>query len=174
MKQIRRDLGSRFIQRVFRGHVGRNAARRERARLELLRRRAEAATKIQATWKMMIAREEYRLMRVHMVAAMEIQRTYRGHLGRKKSARRREWENAEPGPERLKLGLKLIEESKIAFERQQEEIDALHRSQEKAETRVSHIHSELREAEKELSVLERELTEIDQIERDLHEVMGGG
>jgi hypothetical protein len=36
----------------------------------------------------------------------------------------------------------------VAFERQQEEIDALHRSQEKAESRVSHIHSELREAEK--------------------------
>ena len=73
----------------------------------------------------MIAREEYRLMRVHMVAAMEIQRVYRGHIGRKKALRRKEWENAEPGPERLKLGLKLIEESKIAFERQQEEIDAV-------------------------------------------------
>ena len=167
---IRRNLASRFIQRVFRGHVGRAAAARERHRLEALRKRAFAATKVQATWKMMVAREEYRLMRVHMVAAVECQRTYRGHLGRKKAARRREWENAEPGPERLKLGLKLIEESKVAFERQQEEIDALHRSQEKAESRVSHIHVELREAEKELSVLERELQEIDQIERDLHEL----
>merc|ERR1719198_2811847 len=109
-------------------------------------------------------------MRIHIVAATELQRAYRGHLGRKKAARRREWENAEPGPERLKLGLKLIEESKVAFERQQEEIDALHRSQGKAESRVSHIHVELREAEKELSVLERELQEIDQIERDLHEL----
>ena len=48
-----------------------------------------------------------------MVAAMEIQRTYRGHLGRKKALRRKEWANAEPGPESLKLGLKLIEESQI-------------------------------------------------------------
>ena len=42
----------------------------------------------------------------------------------------------------LKLGRKLMEESKIAVERQQEEIDALHRSQEKAETRGSHVHVE--------------------------------
>ena len=160
---MRRDLGSRFIQRVFRGFVGRKAARRERNRLQLLRKRAEAATKIQATWKMMVAREEYRLMRVHTVAATEVQRVYRGHLGRRKAERKRAWENAEAGPERLKLGLKLIEESKIAFERQQEEIDALHRAQEKAENRVSHIHVELKEAEKELSVLERELQEIDQV-----------
>jgi len=60
-----------------------------------------------------VAREEYRLMRVHMVASVEVQRVYRGHLGRKKAVRRRDWENAEPGPERLKLGLKLIEESKV-------------------------------------------------------------
>jgi DNA repair exonuclease SbcCD ATPase subunit len=46
----------------------------------------------------------------------------------------------------------------------------LYDMQEKAESRVSHIHVELREAEKELSVLERELQEIDQIERDLHEL----
>ena len=32
---------------------------------------------------------------------------------------------------------------------------------------MSHIHSELKENEKELIVLERELSEIDQIERDL-------
>ena len=170
VREIRRNLASRFIQRVFRGHLGRMAAERERARLEALRRRAEAATLIQATWQMKVAREEYRMMRIHIVAATELQRTYRGHLGRKKAQRRRDWENAEPGPERLRLGLRLIEESKVAFERQQEEIDALHRAQEKAEARVSHIHAELKESEKELSVLERELQEIDQIERDLHEL----
>lgn len=32
----------------------------------------------------------------------------RGHLGRKRAKRRREWEQAEPGPERLSMGLKLI------------------------------------------------------------------
>ena len=64
----------------------------------------------------------------------------------------------------------MIEESKLAFERQQEEIDALHRAQEQAETRVSQIHAGLVDSEKELAILERELQEIDQIERDLHEL----
>lgn len=46
----------------------------------------------------------------------------------------------------------------------------MHRAQEKAEARVSHIHSELKENEKELIILERELAEIDQIEQDLAEM----
>jgi hypothetical protein len=61
----------------------------------------------------------------------------------------------------------MIEESKAAFERQKEEIDALHRAQERAEGRVSFIYTELKDSEQELVVLERELQEIDQIERDL-------
>jgi hypothetical protein len=51
---IKRNLASRLVQRVFRGHLGRQAAKRERQRLELLRRRAFAATKVQACWKMMV------------------------------------------------------------------------------------------------------------------------
>ena len=66
--------------------------------------------------------------------------------------------------------MELINESKIAFERQSEEIDALHRAQEKAEARVSHIHVELKESERELGILEKELQDIDQIEKDLQEL----
>lgn len=152
---------------IYRGHLGRRAARRERNRLAILRKKQLCASKIQSAWRMKVAKEEFRSMRIHILACTEIQRCYRGHLGRKKMKRRREWEAAKPGPDRIKLGLQLIEESKTAFERQQEEIDALHRAQERAEARVSHIHAELKESEKELLVLERELQEIDQIERDL-------
>ena len=166
-KKLRQFKASCDIQRAFRGYIGRSAAGRERARLATLRKKERAASKIQSTWKMKVAREEFRSMRIHMLAAIEMQRMYRGYLGRKKVTRRREWETATPGPERIKLGLKMIEESKVAFERQQEEIDALHRAQERAEARVSHIHAELKDSEKELVVLERELQEIDQIERDL-------
>ena len=166
-KKLRRFVAARDIQRAFRGFIGRSAASRERARLASLRKKERAASKIQSTWRMKIAREEFRSMRIHMLAAIEMQRMYRGYLGRKTVARRREWETATPGPERIELGLKMIEESKVAFERQQEEIDALHRAQERAEARVSHIHAELKDSEKELVVLERELQEIDQIERDL-------
>merc|ERR1711871_1374922 len=140
---------------------------REKTRMQMIARKINAANKITSLWRMKVAREEYRSLRVHAVAANEIQRVYRGHVGRKMVQRRREWTATEPGPERIKLGLKLIEESKRAFEQQEEEINALHRAQEKAEARVSHIHAELKENEKELIVLERELAEIDQIERDL-------
>ncbi|GMH68402.1 hypothetical protein TrRE_jg2915, partial [Triparma retinervis] len=165
-----RFVSTTFLQRVFRGMLGRKAARLERDRLEDMRRRAHASIKIQATWKMKVAREEYRVLRIHLLASVEIQRVFRGLIGRKRVARVRKWESTEPGADRLKLGLELINESKVAFERQGEEIDALHRAQEKAEARVSHIHSELRESEKELGILERELQDIDQIETDLQEL----
>ena len=48
-----------------------------------------------------------------------MQIVYRGYVGRKIVQSRREWTATEPGPERIKLGLKLIEESKRAFEQQE-------------------------------------------------------
>lgn len=167
-RRLRRLHSAITCQRVFRGFLARKAANRERQRLALLQKKHRAAAKIQSVWRMKVAREEYRSLRIHILAAIEIQRSFRGYLGRKKMARRRLWESTKPGPERIKLGLQFIEESKQAFERQQEEIDALHRAQERAESRISHIHAELKESEKELVVLERELQEIDQIERDLN------
>lgn len=164
------EMAAQYLQRVFRGCGGRVRAAVERARLEGLRRRGEAAEMIRGAWRMKVAREEFQILRVRAVAAEEIQRCFRGHVGRRRARRRRDWENAQPGPDRLRLGLRIIEESKVAFERQREEIDTLHRAQEKAESRVSHIHAELRESEEELSVLERELQEIDQVERDLQEL----
>jgi alpha-beta hydrolase superfamily lysophospholipase len=166
-RKLRRWVCAIKVERVFRGHLGRLAFAREKARLEGLRTKEMAAAKLQSVWRMKVAKEEFRSLRIHVLAAVEIQRMYRGFLGRKHMKRRRLWESTTPGPDRIKLGLEFIEESKQAFERQQEEIDALHRAQERAEARVSHIHAELSESEKELVILERELQEIDQIERDL-------
>jgi len=156
------------LQRTYRGHVAKLVYKKEKKRLELLRKKMHCAAKIQSIWRMKVALEEFRSIRIHHLATIEIQRLYRGHIGRKKMSRKKKWETAAPGPERIKLGLHFIEESKLAFERQQEEIDALHRAQERAESRISLIHSELKESEKELVVLERELQEIDQIEKDLN------
>lgn len=167
-RKLRRWVSAIKIERVFRGHLGRRAFEREKTRLEMLRRKEMASAKLQSVWRMKVAKEEFRSLRIHVLAAIEIQRMYRGFLGRKQMNRKRQWESTAPGPDRIKLGLEFIEESKQAFERQQEEIDALHRAQERAEARVSHIHAELTESEKELVILERELQEIDQIERDLN------
>jgi pimeloyl-ACP methyl ester carboxylesterase len=167
---IKRLLATLLIQRSYRGYKGRVRARAEKKRQDLLKLQTASATKIQASWRMKMGRDEYRRRRIFELASTELERVWRGYLGRRRAARLRAWENAEPGAERLALGLQMIEESKLAFERQQEEIDALHRAQEQAETRVSQIHAGLVDSERELAILERELQEIDQIERDLHEL----
>ncbi|KAE9112432.1 hypothetical protein PF010_g10443 [Phytophthora fragariae] len=165
-----RESKARMLERVYRGHLGRNRARTLREEQECRRFQDRNAAKLQATWRMYVARGEFLTVRFSELAALEIQRMYRGLLGRREAARKNQWRDAPPGAERLALGLQLIEGSKQAFERQQSELDALHRAQETAERQVSAVHNELREAEKELAVLERELQEIDQLDADVREL----
>ncbi|RLN64882.1 hypothetical protein BBJ28_00011276 [Nothophytophthora sp. Chile5] len=160
----------RLLQRVYRGHVGRKQARQLGEELAQRRFQDRHAAKLQATWRMYTARGKFLEVRFSELAALEIQRLYRGRLGRRDAERKKQWHDAPPGAERLALGLQLIEGSKQAFERQQSELDALHRAQEAAERQVSAVHDELREAEKELAVLERELQEIDQLDADVREL----
>lgn len=158
------------VQRVYRGHKGRAQCRELRDEREKMAVRSRHATKLQATWKMHAAREKFLHARFATLAATELQRVYRGHVGRREALRKRQWREASPGAERLTLGLQLIESSKQAVERQQHEMDALHRAQEQVESQVSAVHAELQASEQELAVLERELQEIDQLDADLREL----
>ncbi|GLD95052.1 hypothetical protein PINS_up003677 [Pythium insidiosum] len=169
-RRLRRNHKATILQRVYRGHLARKFCEELREQQRRRRYLDRNATRVQATWRMHVARDRFLRHRITVLAATEIQRLYRGRLGRLEAARKKAWRDAEPGPERLALGLRMIESSKQAFERQQHEIDALHRAQETVERQVSSIHAELQESEKELAVLERELQEIDQLEADLREL----
>ena len=46
-------------------------------------------------------------LRIHVLAATEIQRAYRGYLDRKKINRRKQWESTKPGPERIKVIIRI-------------------------------------------------------------------
>lgn len=109
----RRQVVALTIQRCYRGHLGRRSAARKRAVLEHLRERNRAAVVLQAWWRCRAAVDGYARARATSIAAIEIQRCFRGMIGRKKVSRRLEWERAQPGPERLKLGVRLIEDSKV-------------------------------------------------------------
>jgi IQ calmodulin-binding motif len=100
---------------------------KQRARLAALRHRAASATAIQSAWRARTARRDVGTARAHAAAAREVQRTFRGHLGRKAAQRRRDWSATPPGPQRVKLGLRLIEDTRASFARQQGEMDALHK-----------------------------------------------
>ncbi|CAM9848733.1 unnamed protein product, partial [Choristocarpus tenellus] len=111
--QLRRqELAASTLERVFRGYMGRQVAQHKRAVLEELRNRNSAAVSIQKQWRCKAAVDRYNSTRLQSLASREIQRVYRGVLGRRKVNRRRVWETSAPGPERLKLGVRLIEDSK--------------------------------------------------------------
>lgn len=90
-------------------------AARKRELLARFAARASSATKLQSAWRGKMARDSYLRARCSWLASREIQRMYRGHLGRRAARRRREWQSAGPGPERLKLGLRMIEDTKVGW-----------------------------------------------------------
>ena len=110
----RREVAALTLQRCYRGYLGRRTAGRERELLEELRERNQAAVRIESWWRCKHAVDEYARTRAFSLAAVEIQRVYRGVIGRRKASRRLEWERAEPGPARLKLGMRLIEDTKAS------------------------------------------------------------
>jgi hypothetical protein len=169
-RERRRLKACATVQRVYRGHVGRGVARKLRERLFLLRQRQYCASLVQSLWRGHAARKSFMETRVGNSAATEIQRVFRGMVGRRAVARRRQWQEAKPGPERIKLGLELIEDSRLIFERQRAEIDALQRASERAEQRTSELHNELRASEADLRVLEQELESIDHLEGELKQL----
>ena len=108
----RRQTVVLFLQRCYRGHLGRRSAARRRSLLEAIRERNRAGVIIQSWWRCLRAVGEYGRIRVHSIAAVEIQRVHRGAIGRRAAARRLEWQRAGPGQSRLKLGMRLIEDTK--------------------------------------------------------------
>lgn len=111
----RREFAALTVERCFRGHLSRRYAARQRAILEKVQARHRCAVKIQARWRCKHAVEEYASRRAFALAAMEIQRMYRGVIGRRTAKRRVDWAKAAPGPERLKLGMRMIEDTKVTY-----------------------------------------------------------
>lgn len=110
----RRKQAALFLQRVYRGYLGRRSAARQRSLMEGIRARVRAGVRIQSWWRCRYAVGEYGRIRVHSIAAIEIQRVHRGAIGRRVAARRLEWQRAGPGQSRLKLGMRLIEDTKVS------------------------------------------------------------
>lgn len=169
-REVRRDHATRVAQRLVRGRLGRLRWSKEKQRKIREQEEAHRASKIQSVWRMYKGQTVYQQLFMEDLAATAVQRVYRGLLARRRVAKQRKWDSTEPGAERLELGLKLIANSKESFERQRQEIEALHRDQEQAESRVSLIHAGLRESERELEALEAELQGIDQLDQDLREL----
>ena len=111
----RKRVAALNIERCYRGHLGRRITACARAALEDLRWRNRAALCIQARWRCNRAVQEYSRTRVYLLAAVKIQKVYRGVIGRKRVARKLEWGRTTPGPTRLKLGTRLMEETQASL-----------------------------------------------------------
>ena len=163
----RRTRSTSTMQRALRGHLGRKNAVANKAIAERERLERKSASAIQSAFRGFTGRRGFARRRAVYHAAMLIQRIFRGHRGRVRVNRMQKWDKAEPGPQRLQLGIEMIQESKQAFSRHKKEISALNRAQTRTEHRVRRIHQGLRESKKELNVIERELADIDQLDREL-------
>eukprot|EP00939_MAST-03C_sp_MAST-3C-sp1_P004059 g4059.t1 len=152
-RKLRHFRSAENLQRIARGFIGRRRFRKAKKREARRRREVAAAVKMQSVFRMHRGMVVYQQRLLEDIATTTIQKVYRGVLGRRQAKRRREWQSAEPGPERLELGIKMVQRGREQFDEHRQEIEKLHREQEKTEARVSLIHAGLRESEKELATL---------------------
>lgn len=113
MARVWLDIVPRLSSAEQHEQRSRRMMKHKRARLARLAARASSAAKIQSAWRGKVARDAYLRIRSSWLASREIQRVYRGHLRRRTAMRRRDWQAAAPGAERLKLGMRIIEDTKV-------------------------------------------------------------
>eukprot|EP01029_Cantina_marsupialis_P032337 TRINITY_DN978_c0_g2_i1.p1 TRINITY_DN978_c0_g2~~TRINITY_DN978_c0_g2_i1.p1 ORF type:complete len:1330 (+),score=240.23 TRINITY_DN978_c0_g2_i1:548-3991(+) len=81
------------IQRIYRGHADRVRAKQAIENQKRRQIERKAATCIQSIWRMFSAVKHFASSRVSHLAALQIQRVFRGYIGRMRAAKRREWVN---------------------------------------------------------------------------------
>ena len=158
---VRNTKCARAIQRIYRGRLGRLAFAAERSRLQYLLHKHRAALTIQGAWRVKIAWEELHHLRVHKLAAVEVQKVWRGWSLRRTLTRERLWQSTPRGRPRVKLGVTWIKEKEALFNRIKDELHGLKRAEERTSLRITKIHQELKKLSTVLSsTLRAEIVEL--------------
>jgi hypothetical protein len=164
---MRADRAALTMQRVWRGFRDRMIVRLLRAAKEGLDFYAKAATSIQAVWRMYVLRTDFKELCIVRLAAVQVQRWYRGFKQRREYARLRELAALEPGPEKVELGFKHMITIKDVFTRSRDVVDKLQRGLYRAENDLASAKSAVRAAEGKVALIDTRLAELKAAEGEL-------
>lgn len=189
----RRELwAARFVQRIYRGAVGRKTSYYKRitkkSQIQLARvwrgyvarkhvkiiimNRNVAAIHFQSLWRRYQAIRIVGIRRYRRYSAIQIQRVFRGHLGRELAEDERgKYLFSRSQNRGIELGRQMLAEHKIEATRLKSELSILADEKEVVEKKVDTVTKEIANFEDKLLSLEKAMQEISLIEVDLKSSM---
>jgi len=160
------------IQRVFRGVMGRRRAFSEKARQLRDKHRRVGSIGMQSLWRGYKARKETHELLMWTFAATALQRWYRGHIGRTMVQNQREFLAAEPGSQRLQVGMKIVNYWYSRLERIKSEISFCQRRHTTMLGRLETTNSKIRDIDRESSGLTLQLDSLGRLDDDIRDIIG--
>ena len=181
-----------FVQRSIRGHRGRcssyNKRMERRAQMSLARmirgiavrrrfrsvllKRESSATTIQSIWRMQLAIIRKKYHRRRRNSSTKIQKTFRGHLGRKKAVlERNKYIFSRSQNSGIEMGRQMLAEHKLHATKLQSEIFLLNQEKDKLEKQIEFHLTEISNFEHNVSELERKMHHLSKTERQTFGVL---
>jgi len=186
--QMRKELwAAKFTQRTIRGHLGRLKYCQRRKKVEaqllvsrqwrgfrqrklvrrLVERRECGAIKFQCIWRKYFSKKIMIRKRNENNASMEVQRIYRGYMGRCKSEKEREkYIFGRSRSIGIELGRQMLTEHKLNATKLQSEISILNKEKKILMGEVDSNLEEIKKIEKGVTSLETEMHKLNKLEQD--------
>ena len=187
-KEQKRELwAARVVQRYYRGHKGRNVTNRLKAELagaSMIQRnwrgyrarkfmfvirnlRRTAVVKIQAAWRRFLAMRETWLKRDLRNAAVNVQRVWRGFLGRARASKERDrYLFSKSQAQGIEFGRQMLMEHKLHGTKLQSEVSLLTKEKLATEEKIEAMLGEIVSFEQGVRALEREMVELSRAEAE--------
>eukprot|EP01041_Mallomonas_annulata_P008252 gene8252-16970_t len=187
LEQARRIWAAQLIQRTWRGYAGRLHALQKRIEIaaavtvqrrwraimareyvkQLRIRRNIAATKVQSIFRRNQAKKRAWQMRIERNCAIEIQRVYRGRLGRRKAlAERDRYIFSKSQTQGIEFGRQMLLEHKLHATRLQSDVALLTQEKVSAEEQVESLLEEISSFEEGVRILEKEMHQLSKVESE--------
>ena len=149
------------IQRVFRGHLARQLVE------GIKRVRNKAAGLIQALFRRYKSRKDAFALRLKRNSALNIQRAYRGHLGRRKAgAERDKYIFSRSQSQGIEFGRQMLLEHKLHATKLQSDVTLLTQEKVGCEESVEALLEEISSFEEGVRTLEKEMHQLTRVEAE--------
>jgi DNA-binding response OmpR family regulator len=155
-----------MLQRIYRGRVA------KRRVFSIRDRRERSAIYVQKAFRAKMAREYAFRRRQQRNASIEVQRTWRGCLGRRRAALERDkYLFSKAQSQGIEFGRQMLMEHKLHGTRLQSEVALLTREKVEAEDQVETLLKEIAQFEEGVRTLEKEMHELSKVETEAKGVL---
>lgn len=164
---MRSDHASIKVQKVWRGYRDRMIVRLLRAAKQGLDYYNKSACAIQSAWKMFVTRRDYLELLIIRLAAVQVQRWYRGYKQRREYRRLRLLAAMPPGDAKIEAGFQHMRSVTDAFTRSRDVVEKLQRSLYRAENELATAKMRMKDAEEKLQTIDKKVAGMSAAESEI-------